>query len=316
MKSFIQFCQALSEGWGAERQKQEHEAGIKKWNETLERHKDHPENHKLLRYMRMSGWNAPSAEKELTSPRPRLTRDEWNKYMARHEAQFGPMKEEFEQIDEAKLKHSIYQIGVTSDKDSLIKGQKYHKVHRVTVARGENEEERAKAAVARHYGDAFHEITSIKKALFNRKYPEFNKDISEEVEQIDEISKRTLGSYINRAAADISKQDKAGNPEKGTKRLKNIIKATNRLTKEETEELNEWNAQGHKHSSGDKWMEANGYENVGGTKHSKWKHKDTGHTVTGWGYHGKEIEASVARKARNAVLDHHVEKNIPYAEWK
>ena len=71
---------------------------------------------------------------------------------------------------------------------------------------------------------------------------------NEEVEQIDEISKKTLGSYVKKAAADI--EDDAyfagresdpkkrpydeWNPKKSDNRHKGINKAVNRLTKEST----------------------------------------------------------------------------------
>ena len=49
---------------------------------------------------------------------------------------------------------------------------------------------------------------------------------SEEVEQIDELSNEKLGQYKKAASEDASKQDKAGNFEKGNKRFKGIMKAT------------------------------------------------------------------------------------------
>ena len=110
------------------------------------------------------------------------------------------LREEVEQIDEAKLQHSIYQVGV-SVKDKSGPGTVGH-LHRVTVKRGDDEEERAKAAVAKHYGDTPHKIDSIRKGLFNRQNPDLNKGISEDYEQIDEISGKVLGSYIQKARAD------------------------------------------------------------------------------------------------------------------
>jgi len=74
---------------------------------------------------------------------------------------------------------------------------------------------------------------------------------TEEVEHIDEISKKTLGSYINKAATKIGDQGitaglKVQNNEPADKnfktmgkRQKGIAMATNKLTKEEVEELDE-----------------------------------------------------------------------------
>lgn len=75
---------------------------------------------------------------------------------------------------------------------------------------------------------------------------------NEEVEQIDEISKKTLGSYINKAAADRAWNafKRGGNAEAGrkipekvykkdTNRMVGIGRATERLTKEEVEQIDE-----------------------------------------------------------------------------
>ena len=57
----------------------------------------------------------------------------------------------------------------------------------------------------------------------------------EEVEQIDELSKKTLGSYIKKAASDIGYAAAADDSNKELKRHKGIAKAANKLTKEEVE---------------------------------------------------------------------------------
>lgn len=61
--------------------------------------------------------------------------------------------------------------------------------------------------------------------------------IMESVE-LDEISKKTLGSYIKKAASDIGYAAAADDTNKELKRHKGIAKAANKLTKEEVE-LNE-----------------------------------------------------------------------------
>lgn len=52
------------------------------------------------------------------------------------------------------------------------------------------------------------------------------KKVNEEVEQIDELSNEKLDQYKKAAGEDASKQDKAGNFEKGHKRFKGIVRAT------------------------------------------------------------------------------------------
>ena len=72
----------------------------------------------------------------------------------------------------------------------------------------------------------------------------------EEVEQIDELSKKTLGSYVAKAssaaASDAAKYGQQGSSEKGLShfskaysRLHNIKKAVDKLTKEEVEQIDE-----------------------------------------------------------------------------
>ena len=74
--------------------------------------------------------------------------------------------------------------------------------------------------------------------------------MSEEVEELDEISKKTLGSYVKKASYDAASNaakfganepDKKGGSAfvKAHNRLRGITKATDRLTKEEVEQLDE-----------------------------------------------------------------------------
>lgn len=88
------------------------------------------------------------------------------------------------------------------------------------------------------------------------------KKVAEEAEELDEVSKQTLGSYIKKATADTRNLDKKAKSSKdladksgrnsfdvlskiqsdrAEKRMKGISKATDRLTKEEVEELDEAN---------------------------------------------------------------------------
>ena len=71
-----------------------------------------------------------------------------------------------------------------------------------------------------------------------------NKLTKEEVEQIDEISKATLGSYIKKSSHDVALSAKYGKDDPketkhALKRLRGIAKATNKLTKEEVESIEE-----------------------------------------------------------------------------
>jgi hypothetical protein len=80
------------------------------------------------------------------------------------------------------------------------------------------------------------------------------KSVSEDVEQIDELSNDMLGRYKSAAGADASKADKAGDYNKGNKRFSGIVKATkkqlandinNRLsTVKEAKEKSEYDYEG------------------------------------------------------------------------
>ena len=66
----------------------------------------------------------------------------------------------------------------------------------------------------------------------------FNQSVNEEVEQIDELSKDTLMSYVNKVSADSQKhpQDPTKrSPEKANRSVAGFAKAYNKLTKEEVE---------------------------------------------------------------------------------
>jgi hypothetical protein len=86
-------------------------------------------------------------------------------------------------------------------------------------------------------------------------------EMKEETEQLDELSKSTLGSYINKASKDASmsshwsgrastqksktaKQSASVNDNIAAKRISGIEKATSRLTKEEVEQLDEYQSKG------------------------------------------------------------------------
>jgi hypothetical protein len=113
-----------------------------------------------------------------------------------HEESYGSRgknktNEEVELDEEKSSTHSIYSVGtfVHRDDNPL---SKIHTTHRVTVRRGDDEEKRARAVVAKHYGDTKHEITSIVKGQFNRKKPHYNDGLKEAIGAKD---KQDEGEY-------------------------------------------------------------------------------------------------------------------------
>lgn len=86
------------------------------------------------------------------------------------------------------------------------------------------------------------QITIHKKHLENA-----SKSVKEEVEQIDEISKKTLGSYVKKATVDVGTRGLSNSVTLDAKRLntlskmssrvRNINKAVDKLTKEQYDEI-------------------------------------------------------------------------------
>lgn len=120
------------------------------------------------------------------------------------------------------------------------KGKHPHKIHTVSSAG------KGKITVVTNSGDK-HELTAKDT---NGKMPKTGTHINdwkpgavkEDVEQIDELSKKTLGSYVKKASDDavvksaLSVGDKGGKRWKATlKRLKGIHKASDKLTKEDSQ---------------------------------------------------------------------------------
>lgn len=67
----------------------------------------------------------------------------------------------------------------------------------------------------------------------------WKKRMKKEEVELDEISKKTLGSYIKKAASDIGYAAATDDTNKELKRHKGIAKAANKLTKEEVEQIDE-----------------------------------------------------------------------------
>lgn len=95
-------------------------------------------------------------------------------------------------------------------------------------------------------------VDSTDKYLHNRRKAiakSMKEDLDKEVEQIDEISKKTLGSYVKKASSDMASNayalgandplKKPGAWDKAFKRKAGIEKATDKLTKEEVEQIDE-----------------------------------------------------------------------------
>ena len=62
---------------------------------------------------------------------------------------------------------------------------------------------------------------------------------SKALDQLDELSKKTMGSYVKKASTDMAIGAVKGDKDKVTKRHSGILKATDKITKEEVEELEE-----------------------------------------------------------------------------
>ena len=62
---------------------------------------------------------------------------------------------------------------------------------------------------------------------------------SKALDQLDELSKKTMGSYVKKASTDMAIGAVKGDKDKVTKRHSGILKATDKITKEEVEVLDE-----------------------------------------------------------------------------
>jgi len=91
-----------------------------------------------------------------------------------------------------------------------------------------------------------HQASFDKYKELKHSYTNSDEPVREEVEELDELSKKTLGSYVKAAAQDAERsgrdQEHYGDQsdyDRGTKRQKGIAKAVDKLAKEEVEELDE-----------------------------------------------------------------------------
>ena len=166
----------------------------------------------------------------------------------------GDVKEEYESLDEA---HGVYLRGGTIDskKDHPKHGQLYstHDSEEDAKAKASRMNKTLSAGEKKYYKMRFHAkpITESVEESFEDYSLEELEDfmMSEEFEQLDELSKKTLGSYVKKASGKLAshginmvgsleKSDIANAAYHGTKidkRQKGISKATDKLTKEDFE---------------------------------------------------------------------------------
>ena len=140
--------------------------------------------------------------------------------------------EEARRLNEENPNHYIIskrksgEYGVAQDLGNNVWDHSYHHGTHKTL-------DAAKAWAAKHAGKYPHKI-----------------EVKEEVEQIDELSKKTLGSYIKKAGgtslnstgahmADYGANRNPKSFKKGINRAKGVMQAADRLTKEEVEQIDE-----------------------------------------------------------------------------
>lgn len=170
-------------------------------------------------------------------------------------------EESDEKLDEARVVTNKYSWGTMK---TVEHGHDFsiplHPEHHQAIAKLKDEQEHkfkdetGRHWVARRKGDKVHFNTTGNRSL--KTHVPFD-TMKEEVEQIDELSKATLGRYIKKASSDAAVRQgmstanspyvvggKYGNfavsnahMVKSHQRLKGIEKATNKLTKEQIEEI-------------------------------------------------------------------------------
>jgi hypothetical protein len=163
------------------------------------------------------------------------------------------MREEVEQVDEVS-KATLGSYIKKASVDAIKQGKIAHlKKHSLAISRKPEKHDDQKAKeIEKINKKAQNRLTGISKAT--------DRLTKEEVEQVDEVSKATLGSYVKKASVDVKKHGfdsavikyaggKQGSSKhrekmskefnkvnhKATNRLNGISKATDRLTKEEVQ---------------------------------------------------------------------------------
>ena len=176
------------------------------------------------------------------------------KYLAK-KAMNAQKNEEVEQIDEANYR-------ATSEKSKFDSG---HRAKLMNPEGGLSYLSQKSYKNSKHARDAakfYHSVSHLPIQTIQNKMNHYNKaydakhKMSEEVEQIDELSKATLGSYVKKATHQVFGKSIAGGlalarnnadgeaeghklVNKAVKRVMGVQKAAGKLTKEESEQIDE-----------------------------------------------------------------------------
>jgi hypothetical protein len=164
-------------------------------------------------------------------------------------------------VDTVKVQEETLEEGRPSQRHPL-EGHDYHKKTDAELIHIAKDAHKAAEAMKSHnttaenkYRDQANDSATVRYFRQKNGMPEWYKKkyghMKEEVEQIDEISKTTLGSYVKRASQDAvtkamkyaSKRDESGKESGTLKKISDresgIRKASDRLTKEEVEQIDE-----------------------------------------------------------------------------
>ncbi len=184
-------------------------------------------------------------------------------YMDKHAK---PITEEAEQIDEAPGKRvsSAYRMTVPL-KDGQVHPDHIEKINDLKAkVRADNAKEgtKNKVVLQGRLGKDSPNASKYRSKFTGKSFPGSHQRIKlgdashadvyvrEEVEELDELSKKTLGSYVKKAGgtslnsagahmADYGANSNQKSFKKGINRAKGVMRAADRLTKEEVEELDE-----------------------------------------------------------------------------
>lgn len=144
----------------------------------------------------------------------------------------GAVKESVEQIDENEKKLAALKAKIDAERDRLGMAQEKRKM----------KGSRIQSATEMKIRSKIHDLTN--------QYYSLERSMKESVEQIDELDKKTLASYAQKAAISStnagvslasSKNDGDRNRHAKTigKRMQGVFRATNRLAKEDAEQIDE-----------------------------------------------------------------------------
>ena len=202
---------------------------------------------------------------DVAKPKGKLTAADFEALRAGKKTQ----NEEVEQVDEAKLFHPGQEVTVHKvdqygfqgrDDHPPSSGVEGHKVRITHYADTDRDRLGGKHGVEGEPGYRYQVVHGTMKSgpHKGKSFQFINHELkhsaktNEEVEQVDELSKKTLGSYVKKAADDVSyhsfmagdlsrKKDKESlsADKKSFSRQKGIEKAVDKMTKEEVEQVDE-----------------------------------------------------------------------------